>query len=156
MRKKSLFITILLTLYSLTSFSQNCSEYHIDKCRWTDDSFLYSRQSRSALYTKGMTSEFSITVYGGEEYYVSVTGDRQLGDIRIRVKEDDEHKTLLYDNAEYEYEDFFFFKNEVTRNLILQISSEAEQKFSNSSDRYCLGVLIEFRTYKNKKTSTGF
>lgn len=156
MRTKYLIITILLTLNSITSYSQNCSEYHIDKCRWTDDSFLYSRQSRSALYTKDMTSEFSITVYGGEEYYVSVTGDRQLGDIRIRVKEDNKNKTLLYDNAEYEYEDFFFFKNEVTRNLILQISSEAEKKFSNSSDRYCLGVLIEFRTYKEQKTSTGF
>jgi hypothetical protein len=103
-----------------------------------------------------MTSEFSITVYGGEEYYVSVKGDRQLGDIRIRVKEDDKYKTLLYDNAEYEYEDFFFFKNEVTRNLILQISSEAKGKFSNSSDRYCLGVLIEFRAYKKEEPSTGF
>lgn len=156
MRTKHLIISILLALYSISGFSQNCSEYHINKCRWTDDSFLYSRQSRSALYIKGMTSEFSITVYGGEEYYVSVKGDRQLGDIRIRVKEDNQDKTLLYDNAEYEYEDFFFFKNEVTRNLILQISSEASGKFSNSSDRYCLGVLIEFRAYKPEKPSKGF
>lgn len=156
MRTKHLIISILLALYSISGFSQNCSEYHINKCRWTDDSFLYSRQSRSALYIKGMTSEFSITVYGGEEYYISVKGDRQLGDIRIRVKEDNQDKTLLYDNAEYEYEDFFFFKNEVTRNLILQISSEARGKFSNSSDRYCLGVLIEFRAYKPEKPSKGF
>ncbi len=156
MNLKYLIITLLLALLSTVSYNQNCSEYHIDKCRWTDESFLYSRQSRSALFAPGMTSEFSITVYGGEEYYVAIKGDRKLGDIRIRVKEDNQQKTLLYDNAEYEYEDFFFFKNENTKNLILEVSSEAEGKFSNSSDRYCLGVLIEFRAYKDKEIPTGF
>ena len=108
------------------------------------------------MFVAGMTSEFSITVYSGEEYYVSIKGDRKLGDIRVRIKEDNEEKSLLYDNADYDYEDFLFFKNENTRNLILQVSSEAEGKFSNSSDRYCVGVLIEFRTYEDKETSTGF
>lgn len=155
MKSIKIFFAILFSISASVSYGQNCSEYHMDKCRWADESFLYSRQSRSAVYTKGMTSEFSITVYGGEEYYVSVKGDKKLGDIRIRVKEDNADKTVLYDNSNYKYEDYFFFKNENTRNLIIEVSSTAENKFSDSS-RFCLGVLIEFRKYENERTNTGF
>lgn len=155
MKSLKIFFAILFSVSTSVSYGQNCSEYHINKCRWADESFLYSRQSRSALYAQGMTSNFSITVYGGEEYYVSVKGDRKLGDIRIRVKEDNADKTLLYDNSDYKYEDYFYFKNENSRTLIIEVSSTAEKKFSNAT-RFCLGVLIEFRTYKDPKPKTGF
>lgn len=156
MKNIKLFFTIIFSISSIVVYGQNCSDYHVDNCRWTDDSFLFSRQSRSALFTQGMSSEFAITVYGGEEYYVSVKGEKNLGKIKIRVKEDNQKKNVLYDNSKYKYEDFFYFKNENTRNLIIEVSSQAEKKFSNSTDRYCLGVLIEFRSYETKKTSTGF
>jgi len=151
-----LFLIVIFSISTYTTYAQNCSEYHINKCSWADESFLYSRQSRSALFSPGMTSEFSITAYGGEEYYVSIEGNRKLGKIRIRVKEDDENKTVLYNNAHYEYENFFYFKNENTRNLIIEVSSEAAPKFANSTDRYCIGVLIQFRNYKKEEVDTGF
>lgn len=153
---KLFFVLIFSISTSISAYGQDCSEYHIKKCRWADESFLYSRQSKSALFTPGMTSEFVITAYGGEEYYVSVKGDRKLGKIRIRVKQDNENKTVLYNNAHYEYEDYFFFKNENTRNLILEVSSEAQAKFADSSNRYCAGVLIQFRTYVKEDVDTGF
>ena len=78
------------------SYSQNCNNYHINNCRWADISFLYSRQSKSAVFTPGMRSEFMIVVYGGEEYYMSVDSHRKLGDIRLRVYEDNKSKKPLY------------------------------------------------------------
>ena len=156
MKNVKLFFTILFSISSFLTFGQNCPDYNINNCRWADDTFLFSRQSRNALYTQGMSSEFSITVYGGEEYYVSVQGDKKLGKIKIKVKDDNKQNTVLYDNSKYKYESYFYFKNENTRNLIIEITSVAEKKFSSSTDRYCLGVLIEFRTYEAKKTSTGF
>lgn len=153
---KKIFIVLIFTLSVSYLYSQDCTDYHINKGHWTDDSYLYSRQSKSALFVQGMTSEFVITVYGGEDYYVAVNSHRKLGTTRIRIKEDTEDKNVLYDNAQFDYENFFFFRNENTRNLIIEVSSLAEEEFSNSSKRYCLGVLIQFRTYRDKQTKTGF
>ena len=112
MKAYKIVFLVSFTLISFAALSQNCTNYHSEKCRWADDSFLYSRQSKSALYTPGMTSEFVITVYE-EEYYISVKGDKNLGKIQIVVKEDNAEKTVLYDNSKYKYEDYFYFKNEL-------------------------------------------
>ncbi len=156
MRALKTLLIFIFTICSFIAYSQSCPNYHIDECRWAGDSFLYSRQSRSALYTAGMTSEFVITVYGGEEYYVSVVGDKKLGNIRIKVMEDNKEKTALYDNSRYKYEGYFYFKNETSRNLILEVTTEGKKKFSQSLERFCLGVLIQFRNDIDQKTSTGF
>ena len=141
---KYLIFTILFLL-PVFAFSQNCTNYHIENCRWADRTFLYSRQSKSALFKKGMSSEFSIVVYGGEEYYISVDGHRKLGDIRLQIFEDDDQKTQLYDNAEFKYEKFFFFKVSRTRKLIIKISTEEAKDNKKPDQKYCVGVLIEFR-----------
>jgi len=155
MKTYKIVFLISFTLFSFIAISQDCTNFHSEKCRWADDSFLYSRQSKSALFTPGMSSEFVITVYD-EEYYISIKGDKSLGKIRIRVKEDNEEKTVLYDNSKYKYEDFFYFMNENTRNLIIEVSSEANKNFSSSANRNCLGVLIEFRNENNTKQEIGF
>jgi hypothetical protein len=94
-----------------------------------------------------MKSEFSIVVYGGEEYYISVDGHRKLGDIRLRIYEDDATRTQLYDNAEFKFEEYFYFKVSRTRKLLIEISTEASDK--KKQEKYCLGVLVEFRDTKN-------
>lgn len=156
MKNIKIFFSILFIISSFLTYGQNCPDYHIDHCRWADDSYLYSRQSRNALFIQGMSSEFSISVYDGEEYYISVQGDKKLGKIKIRVKEDNAKKTILYDNSNYKYENYFYFKNKNSRNLIIEVTSLAEKKFSTSAERYCVGVLIEFRPFEDIKTNTGF
>lgn len=156
MKNIKLLFAIVFSVSTFTTYGQNCSDYHVDNCRWADESFLYCRQSKSALFRAEMESEFSITVYGGEEYYISIKGDHKLGKIRVRIKEDDAEKAVLYNNAHYNYEDYFYFKNENTRNLIIEVTSEAISKFNKSTERYCVGVLIQFRNYKDDPTNTGF
>ena len=156
MKYSRLYFSLVFVMVSFITYGQNCSDYHNENCRWADESFLYSRQSKSALFTQGMTSEFAITVYGDEEYYISLKGEKKLGDIRIRVKEDNADKNVLYDNSDYKYEESFYFKNENSRTLLLEITSVSNKKFSNSTERYCIGVLIQFRNYGNQKTRTGF
>jgi hypothetical protein len=92
-----------------------------------------------------MKSKFSIVVYGGEEYYISVDGHRKLGDIRLRILESGDEEAVLYDNVDYKYEDFFYFKIERTRKLIVEISAEKPDDPEEAEKKYCLGVLIEFR-----------
>ena len=141
-------------LLPLFSGAQECVNYHIDHCRWADRTFLYSRQSRSAYFTPGMKSEFRIIVYGGEEYYISVDGHRKLGDIRVRVFEENDNRTLLYDNAEFRYEAYFYFKNSRTRDLLVEVTTEEPDDPAEGQERYCLGVLIEFRDTGSPEEST--
>lgn len=141
-------VTLILLLFPVFLYGQNCNNYHISHCRWADRTFIYSRQSRSALFTPGMKSEFSIVVYGGEEYYISVDGHRKLGDIGVKIYEDDKNRTRLYSNAEFNYEQFFYFKISRTRKLIIEISTEEPESGQSTDEKYCLGVLIEFRDTK--------
>lgn len=127
------------------AYAQNCLQYHVENCRWADRTYLYSRQSRSAGFKPGMSSEFKIVVYAGEEYYISISGHRKLGDIQMRLKEDDELKTILYDNADFKFETYFYFKNSTSRNLIIEISTPLPDDPDENEKVYCLGVLIEFR-----------
>lgn len=148
--QKILFL-IFMSLFPAIIFAQDCTDYHIENCRWADRTFLYSRQSRSALFTPGMKSDFNIVVYGGEEYYISVSGHRKLGDIRVRLKEDNEKNTVLYDNADFKYEEYFYFKNALTKKLIIEVSVLENKKYKN--EKFCIGVLIEFRNNKSVESA---
>ncbi len=146
-----ILLLLIISSFQEVSFAQDCTDYHVENCRWADRTFLYSRQSRSALFTPRMKSNFSIVVYGGEEYYISVSGHRKLGDIRVRLKEDDEKQTILYDNANFKYEKYFYFKNALTKKLIIEVSVPENEKYKN--EKFCVGVLIEFRRNKAEESS---
>jgi hypothetical protein len=92
-----------------------------------------------------MKSEFRIVVYKGEEYYISVDGHRKLNDIRLKIYDNNENKTLLYDNEDFNYETYFFFKNTHTRDLIVELSTTEASDPEEARNKYCVGVLIEFR-----------
>jgi len=136
---------LLLLMWNGNVSAQSCLQYHVENCRWADRTYLYSRQSRSAGFTPGMTSEFKIVVYAGEEYYIAIEGHRKLGDIQMRLKEDDEIKTILYDNADFKYEKYFYFKNSSSKNLIVEITTPPADNSDEKDKAYCVGVLIQFR-----------
>jgi hypothetical protein len=143
-----LFITFLS--FPICSFGQDCTDYHQYHCLYADYTFFYSRQSKSALFKPGQTSDMKIVAYSGEDYYVSVCAHRKFGNIHLRILEDNVNKSVIYDNAQDNYSDFITFSNEVTRNLILEVSvPEGDSKESN--ERRCVGVVIQFR----KTGSTG-
>jgi hypothetical protein len=108
-----------------------------------------------------MSSKFSIVVYKGEEYYLSVDGERKLGDIQLRVLEEENGKQYqLYDNAEFDYEKYFYFKVTRTRKLIIEITTQPAEDPENENKKYCVGVLVEFRKTGSKsedqKKDVGF
>lgn len=150
---KTTGILLLLFFSALSVNGQNCTHYHIENCRWAGRSFFYSRQSRSASFLPGMTSTFRIVVYGGEEYYISVDGHRKLGDLRLRIYDDSSDEKPLYDNARFKYEEYFYFQNSRTRDLLLEVTSENPKvpEEERSGEKYCLGVLIEFKSTSQAK-----
>ncbi|HBH49092.1 MAG TPA: hypothetical protein DDX98_10650 [Bacteroidales bacterium] len=134
--------TLLVLLLSIGSiYAQDCTGYHQYHCIYADYTFFYSRQSKSALFQQGQTSELNMVAYGGEDYYIGVCAHRKFGDIRYRILEDNESRTVIYDNASDEFASSVTFSNESTRNLIIEVSVPE----GKGNDRRCVGVIIQFR-----------
>ena len=144
-----IYISLLLVWLPMLVLSQDCTDYHQYHCLYGDYTFFYSRQSKSALFRPGQTSELKIVAYSGEDYYISVCAHRKFGDIRFRILEDTPARKVIYDNAGDEYAESIIITNEVTRNLIIEVSvPEGDER--TAKDRRCVGVVIQFR-----KTGSG-
>ena len=141
---KYILSSVLLIMLAMYSFSQDCTGYHQFHCPYADYTFFYSRQSKSALFRKGQSSELNIIGYGGEDYYISVCAHRKFGDIHFKIVEDSEDSTLIYDNADYEYSNSVTFTNKATRNLLITVSVP-EGNERGKIERRCVGVIVQFR-----------
>ena len=143
--KKIILIPITI-LFFIPAFinSQDCTDYHQYHCVYADYTFFYSRQSKSALFKPGQSSEIKIVTYSGEDYYIAVCAHNRFGKIHLRLMEDNEGRKVFYDNANDKDNDNITFSSDVTRNIIVEVSvPEGDPKDAN--DRRCVGVVIEFR-----------
>lgn len=143
MKKNILIYIMLLSGFLGSVYAQDCTGYHQYHCTYADYTFFYSRQSKSALFRRGQTSEMKIIAYGGEEYYIGVCAHRKFGDIHYKIMEDNENRTLIYDNAMDNMSKSVKFVNQSTRNLIIEVSVPKSE--SGETDRRCVGVIIQFK-----------
>jgi hypothetical protein len=141
-------IQIALIVFTISlptvSYTQDCTDYHQYHCLYADYTFFYSKQSKSALFRPGQTSEIKIVAYSGEDYYVAVCAHRKFGSIHFRILEDNPGRKVIYDNAADNYSETITFSNDLTRNMIIEVSVP-ETDNSSASDRRCVGVVIQFR-----------
>jgi len=142
--KKNLAFLISAFLLPLLANAQDCTDYHQYHCLYADYTFFYSKQSKSTLFKPGQTSELKIVTYSGEDYYIAVCAHRKFGNVHFRILEDNADRKVIYDNADDNYSESIVFTNDITRNLILEVSVP-EVEGSNSTERRCVGVVIEFR-----------
>ena len=75
---------------------------------------------------------------------MAVCAHRKFGDIHFRILEDNPARKVIYDNATDNFSESITFSNDVTRNLIIEVSVP-ETDASNANDRRCVGVVIQFR-----------
>jgi hypothetical protein len=147
---------IFLLFFSVHISSQDCFYYHEYFCKFPNSSYFYSGQSRSALFAPGMTSEFKMVTFGGEDYNISICYERKFKNVRMRLLEDDADKTVIYDNKDNNYQTIMNFTNNVARKLIIEISVPDEAN-AKKDDLHCVGVLIHFRkTYQEPSNKIGF
>lgn len=146
MRKmKYLILTLFILLSAFPLQAQDCTDYHQYHCPYADYTFYYSRQSKSALFERGQSSELRIVAYGGEEYYIAICANRKWKDVRFKVMEDNESRTLLYDNSDNEYAQSVTIANDVTRNLIIEVITPEPEKPVDVGEKRCVGVVLMFR-----------
>jgi hypothetical protein len=153
------YFATLITLLILNSNSnaQDCYYYHEYQCKFPSTSYYISGQSRSALFTYGMTSEFKIVTFGGEDYHISICHQFKVKNIHFRLIEDNEDKTVLFDNASNNYQTEVTFTNNTARKIIVEISVPEDPIGKDKNINQCVGVLIHSRkTFQEPKNKMGF
>ncbi|MBN1117617.1 MAG: hypothetical protein JXA77_10450 [Bacteroidales bacterium] len=140
--KRPLFTFFAACLLSLSLSGQDCTGYHQYHCTYADYTYFYSRQSKSALFSPGQEGEMHFIAYADEEYYVSICAHKKMGDIQFKIFEDSPERNLIYDNSSDGFSPSVVFRNERTRNLIIEVKIPDK---GNDKERRCVGVLIEFK-----------
>lgn len=158
--KKTIIILTIFQIYLLKTYmvsAQDCFYYHEYQCKFPNSSFYYSGQSRSALFAYGMTSEFKLVTFGGEDYHLSICYQFKMKNIRLRLIEDNDDHTVLYDNKDYKYQAEITFTNNTARKVIVEISVPEDETNKDKQNMYCVGVLIHYRkTYQEPQNKIGF
>lgn len=158
---KTLYTAILSIVLLLNASSnliaQDCFYFHEYQCKYPNSSYFYSGQSRGALFAYGMTSEFKIVTFTGEDYHISLCHQFKLKNVRMRLMEDNDERTLLYDNQDFKFQTEMNFTNNVARKIIIEISIPEDPTGKDKNNMYCLGILIHFRkTFQEQKNKIGF
>ena len=81
----------MASVFLLPTFTkaQYCNSFHEKFCEYSDNEmYKPNGQSKSALFSKGQTSELSVVVYKGQDYRISLCIDQNLGNqIAFKVYE---------------------------------------------------------------------
>lgn len=149
---------LLYTIYFTFTpiIAQDCYYFHEYQCKFPDKTFYLNGQSRSALFTYGMVSQFKMVTFGGEDYHISICYQFKVKNVRLRLIEDNDDKTVLYDNSENKYATEVSFSNNIARKIIVEISIPDEPNVKDRQPQ-CVGVLIHSRkTFQEPKNKLGF
>lgn len=144
-------------MLAFNSGAQDCYYYHEYQCKFPNTTYYISGQSRSALFTYGMTSEFKMVTFGGEDYHISICHQFKMKNVHFRLIEDNEDKVVLFDNATSNYITEVTFTNNTTRKIIVEISIPDDPTAKDKNVNQCVGVLIHSRkTFQEPKNKIGF
>lgn len=132
--------------------SSVCSNFHKKYCRMEKikgEKWDYDAQSRSGLFSQGMTSKIKCVIYKGMDYRLTLCAENTLGDqLNFKIY-DARTNELLFDNATADNTQVFEFQSETTRPLIIEVfvpegGSTSEDKMK-PKDAACVGLLIEHK-----------
>jgi len=150
-----ILLVVVAFMGTTNVFAQSpCIEFHKRKCKRHDVSspYVISSDSRSAMFLKGQTSEFRLTIYQGKDYRITICNDEVLGDNIGMAIIDRETGEPLYNNKDFNYVRDFEFTVLMTREIKIIISvpddsgsmkPKGDFRTKDAAGMGCLGVLIE-------------
>ena len=150
----SSILTALLFLVPAYVLSQSCDNYHTDgDCRYDlQRGFDIYSQSKSISIGPLDTAELNLVFYGQKDYILSFCTHRKLYPIHF-VLIDQQTNQVLYDNEEDKYLESLGLGFDISKPILIKVdvlardSSEEEIK----ENMGCLGLLIQYKKYPNKK-----
>lgn len=130
-----------------------CGQFHKKYCKLEKEKgekWEYNSQSRSGLFSQGMSSKIKCVIYKGMDYRLTLCAETALGDnLNFKIY-DAKTNELLFDNASAENTQVFEFQSTSTRSIIIEVFvPEGDAESSNtglkSKEAACVGLLIEHK-----------
>ncbi len=164
MKKSFLFIFIFSSTIIIAQKRRDivlqgtiCGQFHKKYCVIEDDKnnkneeWQYNSQSRSGLFSQGMSSKIRCVIYKGMDYRMSLCAETALGDkLNFKIY-DAKTNELLFDNASADNTQVFEFQSATTRAIIIEVfvpEGATEASGNNNlkaKDAACVGLLIEHK-----------
>jgi hypothetical protein len=147
---------VLLVISPLCVMAQDCVDYHkLGDCMMDrQKGYKIYSQSKSVSMSPKDTVEFNIVFYGQKDYIFSFCTHAKLYPVHF-VLIDPESGDVLYDNANDKYIESLGIGFDVTKNLTIKVDVVARRASEEEIDQYvgCLGLLIQYRNYSQKKVN---
>ena len=158
MRFLSQFLSLLCLLVILpsTSFAQDCVGYHeLGDCNMDRQrGYKIYSQSKSVIISALDTVDLNIVFYGQKDYIFSFCTHSKLYPVHFQLV-DPETGDVLYDNENDRYLESVGIGFEVTKSLTLRVNVLARDATDVEVEEYvgCLGLLIQYRNYPDRKVN---
>lgn len=142
---KIYLVVISIMVLPIVTKAQYCNYFHTSFCIPSEDEmYKPNGQSKSALFSKGQTSELSVIVYKGQDYRFSICMDENLGgQITFKVYETKKVKVekvveskVMEDVYDADGNPTGEQKEVVTKETKVVEESRKELLYDNSSDNY--------------------
>lgn len=132
---------LILLLFSYDIVAQNCRDYE-KKCPSPPKDYKISSLSKSFSLRKKQTMYVKMTLYSGRIYFLSVDGKKALGNIHLRIFENNEERNILYDNAINNFQKMKSIRVQTTINLVIEVSAPS---YFKDRVRECSGLLVAYK-----------
>ena len=147
---------VLLLFAPLSVMAQDCVDYHkLGDCMMDrQKGYMIYSQSKSVSMSPTDTVEINVIFYGQKDYIFSFCTHAKLYTVHF-VLIDPDSGDVLYDNANDRYIESLGIGFDVTKSLTIQVDVMARKAGEEEIEQYvgCLGLLIQYRNYSQKKVN---
>jgi hypothetical protein len=147
---------ILLLISPLSGMAQDCVDYHkLGDCMMDrQKGYKFYSQSKSVSMSSKDTIEFNIVFYGQKDYIFSFCTHAKLYPVHF-VLIDPDTGDVLYDNANDKYIESLGIGFDVSKSLTIKVDVVARKASEDEIEQYvgCIGLLIQYRNYSQKKVN---
>ncbi|MBS1651561.1 MAG: hypothetical protein JSU07_06075 [Bacteroidetes bacterium] len=151
MKKYILILAGLSLQFASMAQAGVCGQFHKKYCvleKVKGEKWQYNAQSKSGLFSMGMTSKLRCVIYKGMDYRMSVCCESVLGDkVNFKIL-DARTNELLFDNTSADNTQIFEFQSVSTRQLIIEVvvpQGATNKDEHKTQDGACVGLLIEHK-----------
>ena len=110
-----------------------------------DKTFQRSSKSKKIEMKKGDTYTLNLKLKENRTYYISVAGERALGDVQYRIIEKGEEETVLYDNSVDEFQKSIIITSDSIKQVVVEIVTQPDMYKRNNKDKSEIEFLYAYK-----------
>ena len=143
--KRSLFVSILLVLFTLASMNTyaQCKQFAKNSCKVELSPYQHDGNYHAAVLLEGEEAELYKTFYSNTDYRILICGASNLGNIEFRIV--DGNGKVLYFNKLHEFKRQWDFRLESSQQLKIIVNVPVADGTSTEPKEGCVSIMFGFK-----------